>query len=363
MVARQYLVPGAAALVTVDGGRAEVVGQFGGRWSATFEGALADDVARLAEAGELSPRLAALAGSHRAASALAQWQGERWLPLTALDAVRLDGWGTLFLELVGTCNERCLHCYAESSPTVKDALDQATCEAVIDDAARLGFERLQLTGGDPLLCPFLPDLVARAAGRFVATEVYTNGLLLGDRLLDRLAPHRPQLAFSYYACDPAVHDAITRTPGSQRRTRAAIERVLARGLVARASIVVMAENQALVDATIDELRGLGVAHVAVSGSRAVGRGGDHDYTAAEGGGHRAAGPRREGKLAVTYTGEVVPCIFNRRTVLARVGPRERLADALASLAAPGRRRLPQADPARLTCATCRLTELALGAVR
>jgi MoaA/NifB/PqqE/SkfB family radical SAM enzyme len=288
---------------------------------------------------------------------LVSWRDHAWLPLTVLDAVRLDGFDTLFLELVGTCNERCVHCYADSSPQVKAALSREVCETIVDDALAAGFRRIQFTGGDPLICKFLPELVERAAA-YQTREIYTNGLLLDDELLDRLMPHRPAFAFSYYSCDAAIHDAITRTPGSQRRTRAAIERVVKRGLSARASIVVLDQNVDTVDATVAELEGLGVATVASAPEKTGGRGRAFAWQPTNGkdvGSHRLQSSS-EGKLAIAYTGEVIPCIFNRSRVLGHVDEHSRLAHVLAGLAVtPG----IAAGDDRLSCTSCRITDLAL----
>ena len=103
--------------------------------------------------------------------------------------------------------------------------------AVLDDAAALGFARIQFTGGDPLVSPHLVPAVEYAAARGLhAIEVYTNGFALGDTLFEQLRPHGVAFAFSFYSADAAIHDAITRTPGSQRRTLAAIDRALRAGL-------------------------------------------------------------------------------------------------------------------------------------
>jgi MoaA/NifB/PqqE/SkfB family radical SAM enzyme len=357
-----YLVPSAQAVVRIAGTHAEVVT---GSWTAAFDGVVVADIARVGAERTVSARLAALAAASPPAAAIASWKDELWLPLTGLDAVRLDGFDVLFVEVIGTCNERCVHCYAESGPSVKSALDRATCEALIDDARALGFRRIQFTGGDPLLCSFLPELLERAAG-FELREIYTNGLLLEDRLLDRLAPHRPSFAFSYYSHDAAAHDAITRTKASHRRTRAAIARVVARGLPVRASIVALPQNHDHIEATIEDLRSLGVTYVAVAGSRAVGRGEVHDWTgvadARLGDAHRGtgeAGP--EGRLAVTYEGDVVPCIFNRKSVLGRLGA-ARLPEILGSLRprpAPPRGLSVLDDGVALACVGCRTTATAL----
>jgi MoaA/NifB/PqqE/SkfB family radical SAM enzyme len=351
-----YLVPAVEAVVRVTSDRADISTT---EWTASFEGVLAQDIAQVAS-GTVSPRLEALARTNQAAAAVAAWQRLRWLPLTALDAVRLDGFDTLFMEVVGICNERCLHCYAESGPTVTSSLDRATCESIIDDAVALGFRRIQFTGGDPLLCPFLPDLVARASA-FEVREIYTNGLALTDELLDKLAPSRPAFAFSYYSHDAQIHDAITRTPGSHRRTRAAIARVVARGLPVRAAMVVFNENVDGVDQAVADLQNLGVELVSTAASKTAGRGSafawqPRNRNRSSNAGHRAADARSEGKLCVTYDGNVVPCIFNRGRVLGSVSATHRLRDVIAALAAtPG----PAADGDQLSCGSCRLTDRAL----
>lgn len=349
-----FLVPTAQAVVRVEAGRAEISTA---TWSASFEGVLAGDIARVAT-GMVSARLEALAKHNEAAAAIASWSSHRWLPLTALDALRLDGFDTLFVEVVGICNEKCQHCYAESGPTVESSLDRATCESIIEDAAALGFRRIQFTGGDPLLCSFLPELVARASA-FETREIYTNGLALTDELLDKLAPSKPSFAFSYYSIDPAIHDAITRTPGSHRRTRSAISRVVARGLPVRAAMVVFNDNVDTVDATVADLEKLGVGFVSTAASKSAGRGnafGWQPRTAQANAGHRGVDVRSEGKLCITYEGNVVPCIFNRSRVLGSVNATHRLRDVIASLAAtPG----PIADADKLSCGSCRMTDFAL----
>jgi len=351
-----YLVPAAEAVVRFTSSRASIATT---AWEATFDGILAEEIKKVA-AGVVSPRLQALSKLNPTAATIASWSELRWVPLTALDALRLDGFDTIFVEVVGVCNERCQHCYAESGPTVESAMARETLEAIVDDASALGFRRIQFTGGDPLLCNFLPDLLARA-NKFEVREIYTNGLALTEELLAKLAPHDPSFAFSYYSFDPAIHDAITRTPGSHRRTRAAISRVVARGLPLRAAMVVLNDNVDGVDQTVADLKSLGVNYVSTGASMTAGRGSlfawkPHAPSNGGNAGHRAADARSEGKLCVTYEGNVVPCIFNRGRILGSVSPTHRLRDVIAALAVtPG----PAADGSKLSCSSCRLTDFAL----
>jgi MoaA/NifB/PqqE/SkfB family radical SAM enzyme len=330
--------------------------------------------------GAATPGLARLALAHPALGELAAWLTTPAVPLSRYNAVRLDGFDTLFLELLGRCNERCVHCYADSAPSVTGALDRDLVLAVIDQAAAEGFRRIQFTGGDPLLCGFLPEVVAHAAARGVPhIEIFTNGLALTPELLDQLAPHRPTFAFSFYSTDPQAHDRVTRTPGSHRRTLAAIDRAVARGLTTRAAVVVL-EPSTDVDAVVALLRAHGVGMVSWTRTYAVGRGteiagagvagaraGASGPQTVEGGGHTAPGGAGRGKLCVTYTGDVVPCIFQRDNVLGNVRSGGTLSGIVAGARAraEARRGLPIAADAarRLQCASCRLTDAALGFLR
>lgn len=61
-----------------------------------------------------------------------------------------------------------------------DELPRELASAVLKDAAALGYERLVLDGGEPLLYAALPGLLSRARRLDFATTVVTNGTLLGQ---------------------------------------------------------------------------------------------------------------------------------------------------------------------------------------
>lgn len=374
------LFPSVTAMVARDDEGFVLISSSGAR--SHVRGRICADIEDSLALGAVTPGLARLALAHPALGELAAWLATPAVPLTPYNAVRLDGFDTLFLELLGRCNERCVHCYADSAPAVTGALDRDLVLAVIDQAAAEGFRRIQFTGGDPLLCEFLPEAVAHAAARGVPhIEIFTNGLALTPQLLDQLAPHRPAFAFSFYSTDPEAHDRVTRTPGSHRRTLAAIDRAVARGLTTRAAVVVL-EPSTDVDAVAALLRAHGVGMVSWTRTYAVGRGTElagagvagpqagvsGGPQAAESGGHTAPGVRAgRGKLCVTYNGDVVPCIFQRDTVLGNVRSGGTLSALVAGARgrAEARRGLPMAADAarRLQCASCRLTDAALGFLR
>ncbi len=366
----RFVAPDALAVVEVDGDSVRIRRVNGATIDA--RGALATELLALIDSGTEGPLLRAmpeLGGDLRGLS------GAGRHALSPTRALELGGWDLLFIELVGRCNERCIHCYADAAPEVESELSLETCVALIDAAAALGFARVQLTGGDPLLCPFVPELVERAARLGVPAEIYTNGLLLSQKLLERLAPHKPTLAFSFYSHDPAVHDAITQTPNSQALTTRAIERAVAAGFPVRVSIIVMEENAHDLAVTCAFLRARGVEQLAFAPTRSVGRGrnftGAIDYSLVGRGvsAHGGASPsergsrssHERGKLAVASNGDVYPCIFNRTTPLGNIAQRS----LQQIVAAPELRRsllgTDEADAERLQCVGCRLTATALRA--
>jgi len=361
------LIPSGGALVEQRGENVAITRLTDGA-RLVASGALAHEVIAYLERSERGPILAALDDGHPSLALLDDLRVRGTQPLDAASAVALDGFDTLFLELVGRCNERCVHCYADSGPQVSTALTLAECETAIDDAAALGFRRVQLTGGDPLLCGFAADLVEQITAHGMRAEIYTNGLLLSEAFLDRVAAFRPQFAISFYSHRVEVHDAITQTPGSQHLTIRALERLVARGLPLRVSIIVMPENAADLGETVRMLRALGVKRIYAAAIHAVGRSGerfepppDPIWTELAAGVHTGAADRTLGKLAVASDGAVYPCIFNRTMSLGNV--RDGSLREIARAPRPPRRLLATlpADEQRLQCHGCRLTAQALRA--
>lgn len=366
--ATYWLAPTGQAIVQVGSAGIEIRRVDG--TTITASGALADEVLAYIDTAERGPRLGCLAEVSPYAEGLAGLAGIGRIPLTPTHALGLAAWDLLFIELTGRCNERCVHCYADSSPDVDTALSRETVLSILDDAKAIGFERVQFTGGDPLLCTFLPELVDRAAQLGLRPEIYTNGLLLTEKLVARLAPNRPVFAFSYYSLRPEIHDAITRTPNSHALTTRAIERALGAGLYVRTSIIVMEQNAPDIRATVDHLRAMGVEQIDLAPGRSVGRGSafhgdlDADLWSVGRSAHGGDSARRSmGKLAVASTGSVYPCIFNRDTRLGDVSRRS-LREIVAQ---PELRRSlvasssDEADAEKLQCSGCRLTASALRA--
>ena len=286
------------------------------------------------------------------------------IPLDRSVLLKGDGWSRLFIELTGQCNENCLHCYAEASPSVTQALSEAQVLGALDDALSLGFTSVQLTGGDPLISKTCLSAASYAKDLgFPLIEIYTNGLALKGNLFKELAALDIAFAFSIYGQDALVHDHVTRTNGSHRLTLEAISKTVSAGLRVRVGIIDTGTTGFNLNQTLALMRSLGVDDDAVywDVERQVGRGSfnsplsfepsadtldeqinfqvekgttgeasdqtqalyhgdDHfldeqtnplDQQQNEAQAHQVLSDAFRGTAAVSYSGNVYPCIFTR----------------------------------------------------
>ena len=154
------------------------------------------------------------------------------------------------------CNLACSYCLTGSSPrSPRRLLDPDRILRIAADAPALGFEAFGVTGGEPLLVPGVPDLVARLAD-IAPVTLLTNGTLFTPRMLRRFAPLAGRdvaVQISLDSADPAVNDAA-RGPGNHARVVDAVPRLVAMGVRVRIATTLEA------DADDDELPALCALH-------------------------------------------------------------------------------------------------------
>ena len=144
-------------------------------------------------------------------------------------------------DLTYRCNERCIHCYLDHD----DHGEMTTAEVkdVLDQLAAAGTLFLTFSGGELLLRRDFFELLADARRLAFDVKIKTNAILIKEddaaRIRD-LAVRQVQI--SVYSDRPAVHDAITKVPGSLERTLAAIRFLVERGLKVTIANVLMQQN-------------------------------------------------------------------------------------------------------------------------
>ncbi|MES1208729.1 MAG: radical SAM protein [Pseudomonadota bacterium] len=135
----------------------------------------------------------------------------------------------LQLHPLRRCNLTCAHCYSTSGPTARDELRVDLLSTCLEDAVELGYRRLEISGGEPLLYAPLGDLLARARRLGLVTTITSNGLLISPERWGLLAQFVDRLAISIDG-PPAEHDALRRRPGAFASTVATLKIVRSSGV-------------------------------------------------------------------------------------------------------------------------------------
>jgi radical SAM protein with 4Fe4S-binding SPASM domain len=165
------------------------------------------------------------------------------------------------LDLTYRCNERCEHCYLEHDD--KGEMNFEEICALLDQLAEAGVFFLTLSGGEPLLRRDFFDIVAQARALLFNVKLKTNAVLIRTPEAQRLrALGVEQVNVSVYSHRAEIHDAVTKLPGSLRRTLEGIRALRATGMKVTVANVMMRSNLADNRAVAAMARELGASYIA-----------------------------------------------------------------------------------------------------
>ncbi len=183
----------------------------------------------------------------------------------------------IWLELTTACNLKCLHCYNGSRPFSIQAkkIDSRTWSRCLLEARELGCKKCQFIGGEPLMLgKQLYSLIKFARElKYDCIELFTNGTLLNDELIDIFRMYNVSVAVSLYGNSAKVHERVTRRVGSFHRTISNLRELVINGIPLRVSIIVMKQNEDHLHDTIEFLHDkIGVNNIDYDLVRPSGRG-------------------------------------------------------------------------------------------
>jgi radical SAM protein with 4Fe4S-binding SPASM domain len=166
---------------------------------------------------------------------------------------------SVHLDITYRCNERCVHCYLDHD----DHGEMTTAEilGLLNQLADAGVFLLTLSGGEVLMRRDFFEIVAYARRLLFNVKIKTNGVMIREDEAQRIRELGvEQVQISVYSHRPEVHDAITKLPGSLKKTIEAIRFLKAQGLKVVIANVLMAGNQFDNGGVIALAKELGVAY-------------------------------------------------------------------------------------------------------
>lgn len=171
------------------------------------------------------------------------------------------------LEVTYRCPERCVHCYLEpaalSERYAADRERELTTEEIcglLDQLAALNVMDVTFTGGEPFVRSDMFDILAHAHSKGLAIQIFSNGILLEDPNLQRLAGLR-LLCFhsSLYSHIPEKHDQITGVKGSFDKTVHVLRTLSEQGVYVNFKFVLMEQNKEDFPGVIELARRIGAS--------------------------------------------------------------------------------------------------------
>lgn len=238
-----------------------------------------------------------------------------------------------WLELTQSCNYNCLHCYeGDAHCSFKNELTLLDWKRVVNELWEAGCKKIQFTGGEPSLSPFLKDLLNYASKiGFEDITVFTNASLLNDELINIFCNLNIHVRFSLYGHCREVHDAITQHPGSFDRTITNVKKMIDLRIDLYPSVIILKENEAYIKNIKDFIESLGLEYKGYDVIRPACYGNQSShmptipevlyskhqlhahFKASMDYFHRALSQNTcwYGKMAIDSLGNVFPCVFQR----------------------------------------------------
>jgi len=139
----------------------------------------------------LHPSAKALIDEHNGRSSLLSVDFEEYIissPWVDLNQFHLSAPAIVFVETTNLCNLRCKHCYAFSGPKRSNELTNSEIMTLLDQLADAGVLQVFLTGGELFSHPAALDIIKHARTKPFSTQIFTNGLLISEKILAEIPP-------------------------------------------------------------------------------------------------------------------------------------------------------------------------------
>lgn len=154
----------------------------------------------------------------------------------------------LKLELTQQCPLACVHCSTDSHRKRTSALTEETVIRLLHEGSCLGLEKVAFTGGEPLLVPYLSEVIRESSSLGIQSSLYTCGA--ADSELNPLNLQTGitlaeaglgKFIFSLYSHRADLHNSVTRYQ-SFGTTIAALQTALKTSVAVEIHFVAMRRN-------------------------------------------------------------------------------------------------------------------------
>lgn len=190
---------------------------------------------------------------------------------------------TVHWSITGKCNYRCRHCYMSAPDAKLGELSHEKVMDLIEQIDQCGIHRVSLTGGEPLVRSDFEEIVATLSQKkIVITQLYSNGKLVNEKLLDMLEKYgqKPVIDMSYDG-DEGWHDWLRGMKDASKVVFEAFDLCYERGFKTSSELCIHQGNKHLLRESLNTLAKHHVTHCKtnpVSPTDAWTKSGSTDYS-------------------------------------------------------------------------------------
>lgn len=150
----------------------------------------------------------------------------------------------LDLNVTNRCNFRCVHCAFDSGRTKMKELSLKKIKEILEDTKKLGGERIDITGGEPLVRKDITKIIKIGKRLGYKIELVTNGSLLNKKKLSHLKKLKlDSLAISLDGSDYEIYSRIRKVKKNiYEKVLRNIKEALKQGFVVKINTVAFNSN-------------------------------------------------------------------------------------------------------------------------
>jgi len=154
----------------------------------------------------------------------------------------------IYFYLTKGCNLRCRHCWIATQYQSPDqsypSLDLDLFQSIIQQAKPLGLTSVKLTGGEPLLHPYIFEILEFIRSEELGLTMETNGTLCTPELAKEIAKSKNcNVSVSLDGADAETHEWVRGVKGSFESAIEGIRNLVRAGLKPQIIMTVMKHNQ------------------------------------------------------------------------------------------------------------------------
>lgn len=174
-------------------------------------------------------------------------------------------------SITGRCNFNCRHCLVSAPDMHHPQLPLSDCLHIIDEMASCGINKVDITGGEPLVRNDFEEIVKALAEHGIDIGVlFTNASLLKEDVIMMMRKYHQYPTFQLSFDGLGHHDWLRGIKGAEEQADAAFRLLQKLDCPAAAAMCIHRGNKDSLKATVDYLAGYGVRALRVNAPQNLG---------------------------------------------------------------------------------------------